>query len=171
VAIIVAAAPAHATIQKTGYKACSIGEVVVLQAHGDGDIRFYTGGTLRDTRYNVPLSYWTYRRRRGVGQPHRTRPRQDHHHDPTRGRLLGADRRPGPLGIRHPADLDDACRVPDARVPMVSNQSYLDDPVVLTVVIDGVDVLSQPFEVRNQHHFVRFPLRLGSGHTPVEGFV
>lgn len=63
VAIIVAAAPAHATIQKTGYKACSVGEVVVLQAHGDGDIRFYTGGTLRDTRYNVPLSYWTYRTR------------------------------------------------------------------------------------------------------------
>jgi hypothetical protein len=27
---------------------------------------------------------------------------------------------------------------------MVSNQSYLDDPVVLTVAIDGVDVLSQP---------------------------
>jgi hypothetical protein len=46
---------------------------------------------------------------------------------------------------------------------MVSNQSYLDDPVVLTVVIDGVDVVSQPFEVRNQHHFVRFPLRLGPG--------
>jgi hypothetical protein len=46
---------------------------------------------------------------------------------------------------------------------MVSNQSYLDDPVVLTVAIDGVDVLSQPFEVRSQHHFVRFPLRLGPG--------
>jgi len=46
---------------------------------------------------------------------------------------------------------------------MVSNQSYLDDPVVLTVVIDGQEVLSQPFEVRNQHHFVRFPLRVGPG--------
>ncbi len=46
---------------------------------------------------------------------------------------------------------------------MVSNQSYLDDPVVLTVDIDGVNVLSQPFEVRNQHHDVRFPLRLGTG--------
>lgn len=46
---------------------------------------------------------------------------------------------------------------------MVSNQSYLDDPVALTVVIDGLDVLSQPFEVRNQHHFVRFPLRVGAG--------
>lgn len=46
---------------------------------------------------------------------------------------------------------------------MVSNQSHLDDPVVLTVEIDGADVLSQPFEVRSQHHFVRFPLRLGSG--------
>lgn len=51
---------------------------------------------------------------------------------------------------------------------MVSNQSYLDDPVVLTVVIDGVDVLSQPFEVRNQHHFVRFPLLLGSGRHHVK---
>ena len=46
---------------------------------------------------------------------------------------------------------------------MVSNQSYLDDPVTLTVVIDGFRVLSQPFEVRNQHHFVRFPLRLAPG--------
>jgi hypothetical protein len=46
---------------------------------------------------------------------------------------------------------------------MVSNQSYLDDPVVLTIVIDGVEVVSQPFEVRNQHHFVRFPLGLGPG--------
>lgn len=46
---------------------------------------------------------------------------------------------------------------------MVSNQSHLDDPVVLTVGIDGVEVLSQPFEVRDQHHFVRFPLRLGPG--------
>lgn len=46
---------------------------------------------------------------------------------------------------------------------MVNNASYLDDPVVLTVVIDGADLLSRPFEVRNQHHYVRFPLRLGPG--------
>jgi hypothetical protein len=46
---------------------------------------------------------------------------------------------------------------------MVSNQSYLDDPVVLTIAIDGIDVLSEPFEVRNQHHVVEFPLRLGAG--------
>jgi hypothetical protein len=46
---------------------------------------------------------------------------------------------------------------------MVSNQSRLDDPVVLTVAIDGVELLSRPFEVRNQHHFVRFPLHLGPG--------
>jgi hypothetical protein len=45
----------------------------------------------------------------------------------------------------------------------VSNESYLDDPVGLTVVIDGTEVLSQPFEVRNQHHFVQFPLLLGPG--------
>ena len=71
----------------------------------------------------------------------------------------------------HTADVGDASegdvRVVDPEscdlLLTVSNQSYLDDPVVLTVVIDGVDVLSQPFEVRNQHHFVRFPLRLGSG--------
>jgi hypothetical protein len=46
---------------------------------------------------------------------------------------------------------------------MVSNQSFLDDPVVLTIEIDGLEVLSRPFEVRNQHHYVHFPLRLGSG--------
>ena len=45
----------------------------------------------------------------------------------------------------------------------MSNQSYLDDPVVLSVVIDGVEVLSQPFEVLNQHHFINFPLRLAPG--------
>ena len=45
----------------------------------------------------------------------------------------------------------------------VSNQSFLDDPVVLTVWFDGVEVLSQPFEVRNQHTYVHFPLRLGPG--------
>lgn len=46
---------------------------------------------------------------------------------------------------------------------LVSNQSFLDDPVVLTVQIDGVEVVSQPFEVRNQHHYLSFPLRLGPG--------
>jgi hypothetical protein len=46
---------------------------------------------------------------------------------------------------------------------VVSNQSPLDDPVVLTIEIDDVEVLSQPFEVRNQHHYVYFPLRLGPG--------
>ena len=45
----------------------------------------------------------------------------------------------------------------------VSNQSYLDDPVALTVAIDGREVLSQSFDVRNQHHFVQFPLSLGPG--------
>jgi hypothetical protein len=61
---------------------------------------------------------------------------------------------------------------PDARITdrdaadlllMVSNQSYLDDPVVLTVEIDGLEVVSTQFEVRNQHHYVYFPLRLGPG--------
>lgn len=45
----------------------------------------------------------------------------------------------------------------------VSNQSYLDDPVVITIEIDGVQVVSESFEVRNQHHSVRFPLQLGLG--------
>ena len=45
----------------------------------------------------------------------------------------------------------------------VSNQSYLDDPVVLAVVVDGVEILSQPFEVLTQHHFVEFPLILAPG--------
>jgi hypothetical protein len=46
---------------------------------------------------------------------------------------------------------------------LVGNQSFLDNPVVLTVQIDGVEVVSQPFEVRDQHHSLSFPLRLGPG--------
>lgn len=59
-----AAAPAaHAVVSKTGTHTCFIGEVVVLQAHGSGDISFYTSNVLRETKENVPLSYWTYRTR------------------------------------------------------------------------------------------------------------
>lgn len=47
----------------------------------------------------------------------------------------------------------------------VSNQSYLDDPVVLTIVIDGVEVVSQPFEDRNQHHLSAFRCTLVRAHT------
>lgn len=46
---------------------------------------------------------------------------------------------------------------------MMSNQSYLDDPVILRVEIGGVEVVAQPFEVRNQHHNVYFQLHLGPG--------
>ena len=45
----------------------------------------------------------------------------------------------------------------------VSNQSYLDDPVVLTIDIDGQLVTSQPFEVKHQHHWVLFPLEIPAG--------
>lgn len=73
-------------------------------------------------------------------------------------------------GAAHTADVDvstnqikivdrEACDL----LLTISNQSYLDDPVVLTVVIDGVEVLSRPFEVRNQHNFVPFPLCVGPG--------
>lgn len=45
----------------------------------------------------------------------------------------------------------------------VSNQGPEDDPVVLTVTIDGIEVVAQPFEVRNQHTFVLFPLDIQPG--------
>jgi len=48
----------------------------------------------------------------------------------------------------------------------ISNQSFRDDPVGLTVEIDGSQVLTGSFEVRNQHHRVRFPVRIPPGaHT------
>ena len=45
----------------------------------------------------------------------------------------------------------------------VANQSPLDDPVLLTVEIDGTEIVSQPFEVRSQHHRLLFPLRIAPG--------
>jgi hypothetical protein len=63
-----------------------------------------------------------------------------------------------PAGIRvvknHRADL----------YLFVSNQSFIDDPVVLTISIDGTEVVAQPFEVGGQHNWILFPVRLPPGH-------
>ncbi|GAB3944076.1 hypothetical protein [Micromonospora vulcania] len=45
----------------------------------------------------------------------------------------------------------------------VSNQSFTDDPVVLTISIDGVQVVAQPFEVQGQHNWILFPVRVPPG--------
>jgi hypothetical protein len=46
----------------------------------------------------------------------------------------------------------------------VSNQSFVDDPVDLTVRIDGVEVVSQPFDVDDQHNWIRFSIEAAPGH-------
>jgi hypothetical protein len=48
-------------------------------------------------------------------------------------------------------------------VVIVSNQSYEDPTVNLTVCIDGTELLSQPFEVENQHMWWNFPTRVPLG--------
>ena len=45
----------------------------------------------------------------------------------------------------------------------VSNQSFDDERVRLTVVVDGLTVVDGDFEVADQHNWVRFPLRLSPG--------
>lgn len=45
----------------------------------------------------------------------------------------------------------------------VSNQSFEDNPVVLTVKVDGTEVVAQAFDVGNQHNWVSFPIRLSPG--------
>ena len=48
----------------------------------------------------------------------------------------------------------------------VSNQSFVDDPVTITVAIDGVTVVDQEFDVEGQHNWQLFPVALGPGpHT------
>lgn len=48
----------------------------------------------------------------------------------------------------------------------VSNQSFADDPVAVTVTIDGVTVVDQPFAVEGQHNWELFPVALEPGrHT------
>lgn len=44
----------------------------------------------------------------------------------------------------------------------ISNQSFLDDPVVLTVEVDGVELTSRPLVMRNQHRLL-LPLQVPSG--------
>lgn len=45
----------------------------------------------------------------------------------------------------------------------VSNQSFDDEEVRLTVTIDGVTVVDGGFHVEDQHNWVSFPLTLSSG--------
>ncbi|MEU7801691.1 hypothetical protein AB0B10_20735 [Micromonospora arborensis] len=45
----------------------------------------------------------------------------------------------------------------------VSNQSFRDDPVVLTVSIDGTEIVDRHFAVEGQHNFVLFPVRVPPG--------
>ncbi|WFE52178.1 hypothetical protein [Micromonospora sp. WMMD1155] len=45
----------------------------------------------------------------------------------------------------------------------VSNQSFTDDLVALTVSIDGTEVVDRRFAVENQHNWVLFPVRVPPG--------
>ncbi len=45
----------------------------------------------------------------------------------------------------------------------VSNQSFEDDPVEVTIAIDGVEVVSEPFDVEGQHTWVLFPIMAPPG--------
>lgn len=45
----------------------------------------------------------------------------------------------------------------------VSNQSFEDDPVFLTVSIDGTQVVAQPFTVEGQHNWILFPIKVPPG--------
>jgi hypothetical protein len=40
----------------------------------------------------------------------------------------------------------------------VSNQSFEEPSVVVTITIDGVEIVSQRFEVESQHNWILFPL-------------
>lgn len=52
----------------------------------------------------------------------------------------------------------------EARLQLfVSNQSFVDDPVRITVSIDGIEVVDQEFVVEGQHTWVSFPLALPPG--------
>lgn len=48
-------------------------------------------------------------------------------------------------------------------VLIVSNQSFDDDEVRLTVVVDGATVVEDDFHVEDQHTYIHFPLDLPSG--------
>jgi hypothetical protein len=48
-------------------------------------------------------------------------------------------------------------------VLIISNQSFDDEEVRLTVTVDGVTVVEGDFHVENQHNWIRFPLSVPSG--------
>lgn len=50
----------------------------------------------------------------------------------------------------------------------VSNQSFVDDLVHLTVLIDGELVVEDDFAVEGQHNWVSFPLQLSEGEHVIE---
>lgn len=76
----------------------------------------------------------------------------------------GVDREPPPTGngvVSVVADADQA-----DLVLYVSNQSFEDEVVGITVAIDGVVVVDQDFDVEGQHNWVEFPIGLPAGeHT------
>ena len=45
----------------------------------------------------------------------------------------------------------------------VSNQSFEDDPVTLTVSIDDTQVVASPFTVEGQHNWILFPIKIPPG--------
>jgi hypothetical protein len=45
----------------------------------------------------------------------------------------------------------------------VSNQSFADDPVAITINIDGHRVVARPFAVEGQHNWVLFPIAATPG--------
>ncbi|MCX5067176.1 hypothetical protein OOJ91_15135 [Micromonospora lupini] len=45
----------------------------------------------------------------------------------------------------------------------VSNQSFEDDRVTVTVSIDGTRLVDQPFDVQGQHNWILFPVKLPPG--------
>ncbi|MFG1653571.1 hypothetical protein ACGFIE_26920 [Micromonospora sp. NPDC049275] len=46
---------------------------------------------------------------------------------------------------------------------LVSNQSFEDDRVTVTVSIDGTRLVDQPFDVIAQHNWILFPIKLAPG--------
>ena len=68
--------------------------------------------------------------------------------------------------IRRPYfDCDDACR------PLylyVSNQSFEDPEVHIQVLVDGKQALADTFDVKDQHHWVLFPMNFEKGSRTLE---
>jgi hypothetical protein len=49
----------------------------------------------------------------------------------------------------------------------VSNQSFIDDPVGVKVLIDDSLVVARSFAVEGQHNWIRFPIRIAPGEHEV----